>query len=248
MGRLKGSLTICWCLLHARGGVSLCAAKDDGLSQSSPRTWRCFCTDARGRSPRRVFSTHVEVFLNVEPFFVKTESLLHARGGVSAENQFCGWCFQSSPRSWRCFSDCRCAEFLQAVFSTLVEVFPHFGSARGVWRCLLHARGGVSLLQKQCAWRALSSPRSWRCFLACGLIAISSKVFSTLVEVFLRQVHLPGLKVSLLHARGGVSEMLTAFSTPKGSSPRTWRCFLVIVALQALLRVFSTHVEVFLSA
>ena len=91
------------------------------------------------------------------------------------------------------------------VFSTLVEVFP---SPPELWRiriCLLHARGGVSVGYGFWQMAHASSPRSWRCFSTHWQFATPSRVFSTLVEVFL-DTH-PGQwdESGLLHARGGVS-------------------------------------------
>ena len=55
-----------------------------------------------------------------------------------------------------------------------------------------------------------------------------------------------GLKVSLLHARGGVSYIYVFSSYVKRSSPRSWRCFLYEINKIIRNVVFSTLVEVFL--
>ena len=53
--------------------------------------------------------------------------------------------------------------------------------------------------------------------------------------------------VRFLHTRGGVS-MLESLTSPQARfSPHTWRCFFACPFFQPLERVFSTHVEVFLS-
>ena len=51
--------------------------------------------------------------------------------------------------------------------------------------CLLHARGGVSVLEFFIHATGLSSPRSWRCFPCVSTHTQHIVVFSTLVEVFL---------------------------------------------------------------
>ncbi len=72
-------------------------------------------------------------------------------------------------------------------------------------------------------------------------------VFSTLVEVFLGYKGRQTLHGCLLHARGGVSEILLHIMTPPASSPRSWRCFSVLTFSASVKLVFSTLVEVFLN-
>ena len=72
-------------------------------------------------------------------------------------------------------------------------------------------------------------------------------VFSTNVEVFLRQLELLLIMVSFLHARGGVSSCTYHLQKQNRFSPRTWRCFLISGEGTVRHDVFSTHVEVFLS-
>ena len=89
------------------------------------------------------------------------------------------------------------------------------------------------------------SPRTWRCFFI-GLVPFSDGiVFSTHVEMFL--VFLIGSKLCLcfLHARGDVSiaERPALFNIL--FSPRTWRCFSFKFRYDIIIKVFSTHVEMF---
>ena len=70
-------------------------------------------------------------------------------------------------------------------------------------------------------------------------------VFSTSVEVFPRPQS-EGLRLlSLLHVRGGVSRQIFECRVLLESSPRPWRCFLPIAAVDKKQKVFSTSVEVF---
>ena len=90
-------------LLHARGGVSNQKLGEFKADTSSPRSWRCFLDTLKEIATALVFSTLVEVFLNIHFAQHTACSLLHARGGVSSSivNPLYGnW---SSPRSWRCF-------------------------------------------------------------------------------------------------------------------------------------------------
>ena len=70
-----------------------------------------------------VFSTSVEVFLNMS--FAKRfeEGLLHVRGGVSSAAELARELLESSPRPWRCFSGRVAFVVKESVFSTSVEVF-----------------------------------------------------------------------------------------------------------------------------
>ena len=134
-------------------------------------------------------------------------SLLHARGGVSAIQRETKIFNQSSPRSWRCFQNAVTISQVINVFSTLVEVFPQVCVSAMLRGRLLHARGGVSKpLRLYCAPLA-SSPRSWRCFFNRQPTHAVRHVFSTLVEVFPDQQPCAVLPVRLLHARGGVSRV-----------------------------------------
>ena len=173
-------------LLHARGGVS---QTDDQLEitiESSPRSWRCFPNLTTEQEAEVVFSTLVEVFLNIKSLRQLGCSLLHARGGVSGVALLLFAPVVSSPRSWRCFSTDGDKCGFVSVFSTLVEVFPIFslslltpivfstlvevflskGSPADTPVSLLHARGGVSTIKWTSCRELKSSPRSWRCFLS----------------------------------------------------------------------------------
>ncbi len=113
-----------YCLLHARGGVSIAVPPIPYAVESSPRTWRCFCSHHQYRAADNVFSTHVEVFLNTYPKVPSVSGLLHACGGVSSRRFTRRADCLSSPRMWRCFSLTLDLQFDASVFSTHVEVFP----------------------------------------------------------------------------------------------------------------------------
>ena len=115
--------------------------------------------------------------------------------------------------------------------------------------CLLHVRGGVSKACRCGSTRLRSSPRPWRCFH--------------------RSPRRRTRAFGLLHVRGGVSDerisiemRIWVFSTSVevfptnesqsrcayGSSPRPWRCFFGCSRDHPPRCVFSTSVEVFLTA
>ncbi len=127
-----------------------------------------------------------------------------------------------------------------------MEVFLIKANYPGVNVRLLHARGGVSTAS--CALYRLhrSSPRSWRCFPIAQPAARQTRVFSTLVEVFLNDLATRLEQEGLLHARGGVSMVKSKAQNAMTSSPRSWRCFSATPVLTPWAFVFSTLVEVFL--
>ncbi len=245
MGCGRCSLTICWCLLHARGGVS---STGDGYwlnTVSSPRPWRCFPVVIRERNAFIVFSTPVEVFLREARRTLAQRGLLHARGGVSEPGVAIEYSLESSPRPWRCFFLEQYPEADDEVFSTPVEVFPPERVVFTAEDCLLHARGGVSHSIRIRMWYETSSPRPWRCFPSIRIWAVWIWVFSTPVEVFLLIFTVGNAICGLLHARGGVSAQLSKAAGHLRSSPRPWRCFRLKRWSRYPHRVFSTPMEVF---
>jgi len=91
-----------------------------------------------------------------------------------------------------------------------------------------------------------SSPRSWGCFLAEEWPIESYAVFPTLVGVFPDQQNKMTNKMSLPHARGGVSFPATGASMSGESSPRSWGCFRQLKSVCQRSHVFPTLVGVFL--
>ena len=212
-------------LLHARGGVSVGNQLFIIERESSPRTWRCFWAELCGSVVRSIFSTHVEVFLMLIQKTIIILDLLHARGGVSLKDIVFLSELKSSPRTWRCFLCSAICRRCAGIFSTHVEVFlKHEVYIRDAFD-LLHARGGVSCSCVNFSSQRRSSPRTWRCFPIVGLLPEPTGIFSTHVEVFLTVLFSVNHSINLLHARGGVSIVLSLILRVSPSSPRTWRCF-----------------------
>ena len=159
---------VCKGLLHVRGGVSLDLSMLFTLVTSSPRPWRCFSLRNNRHRYKKVFSTSVEVFPQVQPQALWRSGLLHVRGGVSAVKK-------------------KIDREIE-VFSTSVEVFLVDVETYAKEPCLLHVRGGVSLRRNLRLSRAKSSPRPWRCFLKSSNGECVRLVFSTSVEVFLKKI------------------------------------------------------------
>ena len=194
----------------------------------------------------KVFPTHVGVFPFSTDDPVYLVGLPHARGGVS-DAIFCqdnG--YESSPRTWGCFSLCPLARRSGSVFPTHVGVFPPGSGDFDTFRRLPHARGGVSVVYVRPFTAETSSPRTWGCFSSCQRATLIRRVFPTHVGVFPPCVAGTAARKSLPHARGGVSGTISKVSTPDLSSPRTWGCFSRFMWLSLYQRVFPTHVGVFL--
>ena len=94
--------------------------------------------------------------------------------------------------------------------------------------------------------RTLSSPRTWGCFSTRTNNPKQPEVFPTHVGVFLTSYSLRASRVSLPHARGGVSSRPRLRHPWMPSSPRTWGCFCQENSGNVWGFVFPTHVGVFL--
>ena len=158
------SKTLTKSLPHARGGVSRKCKQCGGEPVSSPRPWGCFLNGLRGTAEVLVFPTPVGVFPSIPRFAFVFGSLPHARGGVSGPICRAGRKAASSPRPWGCFHGSQGRLHPHPVFPTPVGVFPQNGFQRVMPGGLPHARGGVSVSERQIYDYIASSPRPWGCF------------------------------------------------------------------------------------
>ena len=173
------------------------------------------------------------------------QGLPHARGGVSYSSIKMPNGQESSPRTWGCFRLDQVRWKAIPVFPTHVGVFLTDISRACSLQRLPHARGGVSELMDDSAHKQTSSPRTWGCFhMEFERIAWPG-VFPTHVGVFLKNCILVRPRISLPHARGGVSSTPTTEDGPIWSSPRTWGCFQSCTLFYSCEIVFPTHVGVF---
>jgi len=79
-----------------------------------------------------------------------------------------GYRFQSSPRTWGCFSRLYRVFVWSIVFPTHVGVFLLWTDGEAHSLRLPHARGGVSICGMSLISVWGSSPRTWGCFLFYG--------------------------------------------------------------------------------
>ena len=132
----------------------------------------------------KVFPTHVGVFPFSTDDPVYLVGLPHARGGVS-DAIFCqdnG--YESSPRTWGCFSPRPVCLPVCHVFPTHVGVFPKSDFFAAGSCSLPHARGGVSRQRLHKSDQNPSSPRTWGCFPKPAARTKARLVFPTHVGVF----------------------------------------------------------------
>ena len=151
---------------------------------SSPRTWGCFSYLHSTWRARRVFPTHVGVFLSIKSSSTSTRCLPHARGGVSKTEALSRLKELSSPRTWGCFPEPCPRGGHWWVFPTHVGVFLNEANWTQRENGLPHARGGVSSFVSIPVYWVLSSPRTWGCFRLDHVPDQRSGVFPTHVGVF----------------------------------------------------------------
>ena len=90
-------------LPHTRGGVSTSTLTSGRAGGSSPHTWGCFLLSDCAPSRRKVFPTHVGVFLHAQVLSRCAQRLPHTRGGVSQYAVPPYLRPLSSPHTWGCF-------------------------------------------------------------------------------------------------------------------------------------------------
>ena len=161
------------------------AKKVNNPSVSSPRTWGCFSCRPASTLAESVFPTHVGVFPSWDTFLLCSDSLPHARGGVSTYASRRASPSWSSPRTWGCFYGSEDLRRDYRVFPTHVGVFPQNSAMPKPLGCLPHARGGVSDSSLYVLITHSSSPRTWGCFCLPSTNLSLFAVFPTHVGVFL---------------------------------------------------------------
>ena len=190
--------------------------------------WRCFRKLNRCGVFREIFSTYVEVF----PLTYDNEHLppdfLHVCGGVSVYESQAFSLTGFSPRMWRCFLELIDQIARAKIFSTYVEVFLFAWRAGSHCVNFLHVCGGVSLQDSLPVSTGEFSPRMWRCFPKKTGLKRPVKIFSTYVEVFLKQFVFLRDLFDFLHVCGGVSRLHAELLNDLLFSPRMWRCFPVV--------------------
>ena len=110
----------------------------------------------------RVFSTYVEVILDVAVSFTRTCCILHVCGGDPTNQHHYHFASGYSPRMWRWSQYKRIANGKQAVFSTYVEVIPPLVALSKHGMGILHVCGGDPYYDAIKSLQEQYSPRMWR--------------------------------------------------------------------------------------
>ena len=212
-------------LLRARGGISHVGYSHCNSHFSSPRTRRYFHPGWTATHRRVLFSAHAEVFPAVDCSCCSLQTLLRARGGISKLTVNGKTSPSSSPRTRRYFPS-TARYFLQLrLFSAHAEVFPQPKTIYAAREALLRARGGISDGLDGAKAAMDSSPRTRRYFQIPCLAVVVVDLFSAHAEVFPSYETHAATTVSLLRARGGISDKAAPFTLSAYSSPRTRRYF-----------------------
>ena len=89
------------CILHVCGGDPTCLFIFGWKFKYSPRMWRWSLDANCIRVWTRVFSTYVEVILEMNDIKILGRSILHVCGGDPDWTSNLYWCWGYSPRMWR---------------------------------------------------------------------------------------------------------------------------------------------------
>ena len=135
-----------------------------------------------------VFSTYVEVIPYIgnrsSPFY----SVLHVCGGDPMSGVVSAVASGCSPRMWRWSPANKAVESLSQVFSTYVEVIPLGDDFSLVLHGVLHVCGGDPKPHIPTLSEVACSPRMWRWSSKIFTKKLTGRVFSTYVEVILRNL------------------------------------------------------------
>ena len=191
-----------------------------------------------------VFSTYVEVILQVQQMNYPKMSILHVCGGDPDRYELFEACKEYSPRMWRWSSTIDVSDTNIVVFSTYVEVILLLAHRQGINCSILHVCGGDPFVWICHKILLKYSPRMWRWSWHPRLNQTPSRVFSTYVEVILWPFNFQWIAICILHVCGGDPQVIIEESCRKRYSPRMWRWSWCITIVRIVSLVFSTYVEV----
>ena len=117
-----------------------------------------------------------------------------------------------------------------------------------IFYCVLHVCGGDPVINAKKGMQVVCSPRMWRWSSMIRTWSNRHLVFSTYVEVILLESWAFTAAVCVLHVCGGDPRELRRENKELRCSPRMWRWSPSMRILSNYCHVFSTYVEVILSA
>ena len=111
---------------------------------------------------------------------------------------------------------------------------------------VLHVCGDDPYPKKNLKVKFLCSPRMWRWSYVLNDILISADVFSTYVEMILKQLKVTLAGISVLHVCGDDPNISRLSLVIAQCSPRMWRWSFKVFLIITIMVVFSTYVEMIL--
>ena len=193
----------CLSFLHVCGGDPIEANRCYRKATFSPRMWRWSWTHGSLALSLKVFSTYVEVILDIYLFGGNGDGFLHVCGGDPRIEHLITHNELFSPRMWRWSWTHGSLALSLKVFSTYVEVIPNSLNSVLSRSGFLHVCGGDPEPTTAIINVPAFSPRMWRWSYERFILQRMKKVFSTYVEVILRLGFLMWLTLGFLHVCGG---------------------------------------------
>ena len=136
----------------------------------------------------------------------------------------------------------------ESVFSTYVEVILRIWLKRLTSVSFLHVCGGDPMLNTESMTKLEFSPRMWRWSQRVDACHRRWYVFSTYVEVILKESITMDQKFCFLHVCGGDPIIRLIILLFIAFSPRMWRWSSQVLTTRSVTEVFSTYVEVILGS
>ena len=235
-----------WSFLHVCGGDPIAYRLKCDTGMFSPRMWRWSLTNERYWDTLVVFSTYVEVILELFTWPKALAGFLHVCGGDPTHSLGLTNHLPFSPRMWRWSWKLSIRFQKTQVFSTYVEVILNSKLSINVLPGFLHVCGGDPHVITDYLKHNKFSPRMWRWSWFWRTVFFYRQVFSTYVEVIPARTLIPTFSRSFLHVCGGdpTDEVLAPVS--EAFSPRMWRWSYYASIDWGFGKVFSTYVEVIL--
>ena len=152
-----------------------------------------------------------------------TVGVLHVCGGDPAKSYYLQIFKECSPRMWRWSLKQPLHLPLCLVFSTYVEVILYLKCGDRIYLGVLHVCGGDPTAFKSRLSIWWCSPRMWRWSCSNPLVSFAVEVFSTYVEVFLKNAKEARSTTGVLHVCGGDPLAWARIILRVPCSPRMWR-------------------------
>ena len=211
---------------HACGDVPRSRRAESTLPGFSPRMWGCSAADQRRLALRQVFPTHVGMFRSAVVYISTSRGFPHACGDVPMLTIQLQLTTEFSPRMWGCSGHNGRRQSTERVFPTHVGMFLSERTDSMHTASFPHACGDVPFRVSLVHLERMFSPRMWGCS-------------GGGPHDFLGSTRFP-------HACGDVPLSRRGSKRLFRFSPRMWGCSAISDGRRQSLKVFPTHVGMFL--